>query len=152
MVEHVNRFIEDHPRSQIDSDGPSVLNVGYGLGIVRLQHCQGECGMHGSPQVDRLFQQLDPKPRKHVIIEAHPDVLSHMRDTGVYDWPNVHILEGRWQDHLQGEKLGEVIELADGGFDAVFIDTFAEGYDGTSLADLFPCMRRPKHSCLGPDY
>lgn len=79
-----------------------------------------------------MFQQLDPKPRKHVIIEAHPDVLAHMRETGVYDWPNVHILEGRWQEFLQGEKLGEVIELADGGFDAVFIDTFAEGYDGAS--------------------
>ena len=75
-----------------------------------------------------MFQST--RPRKHVIIEAHPDVSQHMREQGVYDWPNVHVLEGRWQDWLVGEKLSEVIELADGGFDSVFVDTFAEGYEG----------------------
>lgn len=53
-----------------------------------------------------------------------------MREKGVYDWPNTHILEGRWQDWLIGDKLAEVIELSDGGLDAIFVDTFAEGYDG----------------------
>lgn len=43
------------------------------------------------------------------------------------------ILEGRWQDWLlDGEKLGEVIAGTPDavGFDAIFVDTFAEGYEG----------------------
>lgn len=94
----------------------SILNVGFGLGIV-----------------DRLFQET--KPRSHVIIEAHPQVLQHMRETGVYDWPNVTVLEGRWQDFASGEGLEKLLEAAQGGFDAVFVDTFAEGYEGESLAE-----------------
>lgn len=101
----------------------SVLNVGYGLGIVSYN---GACSL--LEQIDRLLQAT--KPRRHIIMEAHPDVLQHMRKQGVYDWPNVHILEGRWQDWLQGEKISEVIELSDGGFDSIFVDTFAEGYEG----------------------
>lgn len=93
--------------------GLSILNVGFGLGIV-----------------DRLFQAT--QPRSHVIIEAHPQVLAHMRETGVYDWPNVTVLEGRWQDFAAGEGLEKLLEAADGGFDAVFVDTFAEGYEGES--------------------
>lgn len=89
----------------------TVLNIGYGLGIV-----------------DRLFQERSPQ--HHTIIEAHPDVLAHMREQGVYDWPGVTVLEGRWQDHVEGLS----------GFTAVFIDTFAEGYEGErswdSLRDL----------------
>ena len=56
-----------------------------------------------------------------------------MRDTGVYEWPNIHVLEGRWQDWLLHEtKIGQVLELCQGGFDAIFVDTFAEGYEGRS--------------------
>lgn len=51
----------------------------------------------------------------------------------MYDWPNVRVLEGRWQDWVQdGDKMGEVLEISDGGFDAIFVDTFAEGYEGES--------------------
>lgn len=94
-------------------EGMSVLNVGYGLGIV-----------------DRLFQET--KPSQHTIIEAHPSVLKHMRETGVDKWPNVTILEGRWQDYvLDPEKLTVLLEGTGGmGFDAIFVDTFAEGYEG----------------------
>ena len=55
-----------------------------------------------------------------------------MKNQGVYDWPNVRVLEGRWQDWFIGEKLGEVLEgTPDGsGFSAIFMDTFAEGYEG----------------------
>lgn len=93
--------------------GLSILNVGFGLGIV-----------------DRMFQAT--QPRAHVIIEAHPQVLQHMRDTGVYDWPNVTVLEGRWQDYAEGDGLTKLLEAAQGGFDAIFVDTFAEGYEGES--------------------
>lgn len=95
------------------AEGLSILNVGFGLGIV-----------------DRLFQGT--RPRAHVIIEAHPQVLQHMRDTGVYAWPHVTVLEGRWQDFCEGEGLERLMDAAGGGFDAIFVDTFAEGYEGES--------------------
>lgn len=103
--------VREHVRLMAPAEGLSILNVGYGLGIV-----------------DRLFQKT--QPRAHVIIEAHPQVLQHMRETGVYDWPNVTVLEGRWQDFAAGEGLERLLEAAQGGFDAVFVDTFAEGYEG----------------------
>ncbi len=91
----------------------SILNVGFGLGIV-----------------DRLFQAT--APLHHVIIEAHPQVLAYMKSKGVYEWPGVTVLEGRWQD-FTGERLGELIAASGGmGFDAIFVDTFAEGYEGES--------------------
>ena len=113
MKEHV-RLMTDHPSAVAKGgSGMSILNVGYGLGIV-----------------DRLFQET--KPAHHVIIEAHPDVLAHMRDTGVDKLPGVTILEGRWQDWvLDPLKLEAVLEASGGmGFDAIFVDTFAEGYEG----------------------
>jgi protein arginine N-methyltransferase 2 len=84
-------------------------------------------------QIDRLFQATEPRPLHHTIIEAHPQVLEHLRAQGVHEWPGVRILEGRWQDWLlDPEKVGEVLAgTPEGsGFGAVFIDTFAEGYDG----------------------
>lgn len=57
----------------------------------------------------------------------------------MYDWPGVRVLEGRWQDWFTDpEKLGEVISGTPdaSGFSAVFMDTFAEGYEGMlSLKD-----------------
>lgn len=78
--------------------------------------------------MDRLFQARNPV--KHTIVEAHPQVLQHMRDTGVYDWPGVRVLEGRWQDFFSPDKLGDVISENPDGFSAIFMDTFAEGYEG----------------------
>ena len=95
-----------------------------------------------SPQVDRLFQNPSgsrPRPVHHTIIEAHPQVLEHMRNQGVDKLPGVRILEGRWQDWLlDPEKLGQVLEGTpdSSGFDAIFVDTFAEGYEGTSSAGI----------------
>lgn len=89
-------------------------------------------------QVDRIFQSASssrPKPVHHTIIEAHPQVLEHMRNQGVDKLPGVRILEGRWQDWLlDPEKIGQVLEGTpdSAGFDAIFVDTFAEGYEGTS--------------------
>nr|ODN87047.1 arginine N-methyltransferase 2 [Cryptococcus depauperatus CBS 7841] len=115
MAEHVRLLTKDHPKAQLGKAGMSVLNVGFGLGII-----------------DRLFQACEPKPSHHTIIEAHPQVLGYIRQKGFHLLPNVRILEGRWQDWLlDGEKLGEVLSgTPDGtGFDAIFVDTFAEGYE-----------------------
>lgn len=62
-----------------------------------------------------------------------------MRKQGVYDWPGVRVLEGRWQDFL-GEDANSSVEdflegVPRGSFDAVFIDTFAEGWDGEFLRE-----------------
>ncbi|KAF9019028.1 arginine methyl transferase [Hymenopellis radicata] len=87
--------------------GLRVLNVGFGLGII-----------------DSLFQKLLTPPEHHVIIEAHPDVLQHMRALGWYEKPGVTILEGKWQDFVSSEQLFSLC----GGFDVVYTDTFSEDY------------------------
>ena len=89
---------------------PRVLNIGHGMGII-----------------DRFFQEQSPAI--HHIIEAHPDILSRMREDGWYDRPNVTIHEGRWQDMVP--KIMEQGNL----FDAVYFDTFAEDYK--ALRDFF---------------
>ncbi|KAF8513899.1 hypothetical protein BU17DRAFT_52912 [Hysterangium stoloniferum] len=94
----------EHPAR---SSGLRVLNVGFGLGII-----------------DTMFQNLDPPPSCHAIIEPHRDVLAHMRQNKWYDRPGVRILEGRWQDFVEtGDIYGE------GGWDVVYVDTFAEQYE-----------------------
>lgn len=50
-----------------------------------------------------------------------------MRAKGWYDKPGVKLLEGRWQDFIDS---GEI--FGDGGWDVVYVDTFAEGYEGNS--------------------
>lgn len=46
-----------------------------------------------------------------------------MREKGWYDRKDVRILEGRWQDFIEGSEL-----LRSGGFDVVYTDTFSEDY------------------------
>lgn len=72
-----------------------------------------------------MFQSLNPPPIQHTIIEAHKDVLAQMKSKGWYDKPGVKILEGRWQDFTEGELCGP-----HGGWDIIYIDTFAEDYKG----------------------
>ncbi|CAE6414811.1 unnamed protein product [Rhizoctonia solani] len=98
------------PRSNLKGKGPTVLNIGFGLGII-----------------DTLFQSLSPRPSRHVIIEPHPDALEHMRSTGWFERPGVEIFPGKWQDFVNPEKIGELIG-EEGGFDVVYTDTFSEGY------------------------
>ncbi|KAF7361845.1 hypothetical protein MVEN_00529000 [Mycena venus] len=90
------------------TDNLNILNVGFGLGII-----------------DTLFQSLSPA--QHVIIEAHPDVLKHMKESGWYEKPGVKILEGKWQDFVNTEKIGTLVP--DGGFDFVYTDSFSEDYE-----------------------
>ncbi|TDL24307.1 arginine methyl transferase [Rickenella mellea] len=105
MRETVKQLCEDN----VKSEGLNVLNVGFGLGII-----------------DSLFQSLARPPKNHCIIEAHPDVLLHMRTNGWYDRPGVTIFEGKWQNYMESEQL-----LGFGGFDVVYTDTFSESYQGT---------------------
>jgi len=106
MQETVSRLCSDSPE-----DGLSVLNVGFGLGMI-----------------DKFFQSH--KPELHVIIEAHPDVLAHMREKGWYEKPGVVILEGKWQTFVDSEDL-----LKHGGFDVIYTDTFSEDYG--ALCEFF---------------
>lgn len=78
----------------------AVLNIGFGLGII-----------------DEYFRDL-LQPKRHVISEAHPDVLREMQNRG---WgPNA--VPGRWQDSLE-----RLVEL--GPYDCIYFDTFGEHLD-----------------------
>ncbi|KAJ7770186.1 arginine methyl transferase [Mycena maculata] len=90
------------------SNDLKILNVGFGLGII-----------------DMLFQSLSPT--LHVIIEAHPDVLKHMKQNGWYEKPGVKILEGKWQDFINADQLAALCPV--GGFDLVYTDSFSEDYE-----------------------
>ncbi len=136
MRAHVDAMCKQHPQS---GKGLSILNVGFGLGIVRRPPLRltlydwTDNAM--SPQIDTMFQEISPPPTHHAIIEAHPSVLSHIRSTGFDKRENVTMLEGRWQDWLSPklpEKFAKLLESTpDGaGFDLIFVDTFAEGYSG----------------------
>lgn len=107
-----HKLCYDHPKSC----NLRVLNIGFGLGII-----------------DGLFQSLTIRPSTHIIIEAHPDVLRHMKNTGWYDKEGVRILEGKWQDWIHSEEL-----LRFGGFDVIYTDTFSESYD--NLHSFFECL------------
>ena len=84
-----------------------------------------------------MFQDLSPKPASHTVIEAHPQVLEHIKKRKFNQKPGVKILDGRWQDWCKEDKLEELLKATEesgGGFDIVFIDTFAEGYEGGSIS------------------
>jgi protein arginine N-methyltransferase 2 len=103
MEETAKELCETHENLQA---GLKVLNVGFGLGII-----------------DNLFQSLPTPPLQHFIIEAHPDVLRHMKELGWYEKRGVKVLEGKWQDFIESEQISET-----GGFDVVYMDTFSENY------------------------
>jgi protein arginine N-methyltransferase 2 len=94
MRMHVERFVAHGCKT--------VLNVGFGLGII-----------------DGLIEELaDDQLVEHVIIEAHPDVLRHMREQGWMDRARVTVLEGTWQS-----QMSSLVERG-ATFDCVFFDTF----------------------------
>lgn len=97
--------------SELKPDGPIVLNIGFGMGII-----------------DNFIQLKNPV--KHYICEAHPDVLKKLKDDGWYNKENVIILEGRWQETL-GKLLSKGIY-----FDGIYYDTFSENYS-KDMIDLF---------------
>lgn len=84
--------------------GLTVLNIGHGMGII-----------------DNFIQEHSPS--SHHIIEAHPQILEKMRQSGWMDKANVTVHEGRWED-----VLPKLVEQGEISFDAIYFDTFAEDY------------------------
>ena len=85
------------------NQGLRTMNVGFGMGIV-----------------DSMV--LANSPAEHHIVEAHPQVITRMRDQGWFDKPNVKIHQGKWQDVLP-KLVEEGVVL-----DAIYYDTYAEDY------------------------
>ncbi|KAE8232486.1 hypothetical protein CF326_g2480 [Tilletia indica] len=79
----------------------SVLNIGFGLGIV-----------------DTFFQSY--RPGRHVIVEPHPDALAYLRSKGWAEREGVEIVEKRWEEALLDPELGS--------FDVVYFDTYSQDY------------------------
>jgi protein arginine N-methyltransferase 2 len=94
MQRSAQLLCQDHPST---SAGLTVVNIGHGLGIL-----------------DEALQGF--KPKRHVIVEAHPDVLQRMKEKGWYDREGVEVFEGRWQDWVESEP---------GVFDVLYWDTFS---------------------------
>ena len=110
---------------QVDEDeesAPAVLNVGFGLGLI-----------------DTYLAQ-DVRPRTHVIIEPHPDVLRHARSKGWYDREGVRFYEGTWQQYFAAVDNGEEPWQA---FDVIYYDTYSEHYkDLHAFFDRLPDILR----------
>ena len=99
----------------------SILNVGFGLGII-----------------DELIQKY--KPARHVIIEAHPDAVALMKEQGWSSRPGVEIFPMKWEDAMNDPSLGS--------FDAVYFDTYSQDYAGTIQGDD-PCANwDPTDACF----
>lgn len=117
-----------HALCENQPEGFSVLNVGFGLGIV-----------------DEAIQAH--KPGRHVIIEPHPDVLAFMEARGWHEKPGVEIFRGTWEQFMKPEndENGEIV-MALGDFDAVYFDTYSQDYQ--DLRDFFECL---PNVLSGPD-
>ncbi|KAJ1019400.1 hypothetical protein NDA16_004517 [Ustilago loliicola] len=89
----------------------SVLNVGFGLGII-----------------DSIIQTHTPT--RHVIIEAHPDAIAYTRTLGFDKIPGVEIFQGRWEDYIKDSDDEQDIArmTALGTFDAIYWDTYSQDY------------------------
>jgi protein arginine N-methyltransferase 2 len=74
---------------------------------------------------------------QHFIIEAHPDVLAHMRANGWFEKPRVTVLEGTWQTQLP------VLMERGVTFDCVFFDTFETLEDMREFHDLLVNVLAP---------
>jgi len=113
MMEWESRIMQESVDRLAPTAGLSVLNIGHGMGII-----------------DTMFQAKSPTA--HHIIEAHPQVLEQMQQTGWRSsdeatskstkYPGVTVHAGKWQDILP--------QLVTAGttFDCIYFDTFAEDY------------------------
>jgi protein arginine N-methyltransferase 2 len=113
MQMHVDRFLAHGCKT--------VLNVGFGCGII-------------DGQLEKLS---DDEMEQHFIIEAHPDVLAHMRANGWFEKPRVTVLQGTWQTQLPALMERGVT------FDCVFFDTFETLEDMREFHDLLVNVLAP---------
>lgn len=102
-------------------EGFSVLNVGFGLGII-----------------DRLIQGY--RPGRHVIIEAHADAIAYAKQLGFDKLPGVELFHGKWEDWISDSDsdaaVAKMTEL--GSFDAVYWDTYSQDY--ADIRKFFECL------------
>lgn len=57
-MEHVKCLTEEHPKAKLGAEGMSVLNVGFGLGIVRShleRHCINLTQSKGRSVIPRMW-------------------------------------------------------------------------------------------------
>ena len=87
-------------------EGFSVLNVGFGLGII-----------------DEFFQEYHPG--RHIIIEPHPDAIAFMKQNGWYERPGVEVFEGTWEHFMLDQEHAALL----GSFDAIYFDTYSQDYE-----------------------
>ncbi|KAJ1034624.1 hypothetical protein NDA18_001480 [Ustilago nuda] len=99
------------PPIPADQTSLSVLNVGFGLGII-----------------DSIIQSYNPT--RHVIIEAHPDAIAHAKSLGFDKKPGVEMFQGRWEDFIRDSDSEQDIarRRALGTFDAIYWDTYSQDY------------------------
>lgn len=130
MAEWENEIMHASARALCEDQpaGFSILNVGFGLGIV-----------------DEAIQKYHPG--RHVIIEPHPDALAFMRTLGWDQRAGVEIFEGSWEQFLmpKDDPDGE-IAMKLGDFDAVYFDTYSQDYQ--DLRAFFECL---PNVLTGPD-
>jgi hypothetical protein len=63
-------------------------------------------------------------PLMHVIVEAHPDVIKHIHQSGYAQCRDgIQLIAGKWQDNIEA-----LVALSADGFDAVYFDTYLESY------------------------
>jgi hypothetical protein len=96
MMDWETEWMEESAKI-ICSKGGSILNIGYGLGII-----------DSFIQTHSIYF--------HTICEHHPDILEKMRKDGWYIKPNVTILAVRWQDMLTVDTIAP--------FDAIYFDAY----------------------------
>ncbi|KAF8135479.1 hypothetical protein EV363DRAFT_1320810 [Boletus edulis] len=124
MRKTVDELCSSHPK--LDT-GLRVLNVGFGLGIVR-EFCFRSSRLRLTHvKIDTMFQSLSKLPSLH--------------KRGGTRRPNVKILKGKWQDVLSSDEF-----LGLGKFDVVYTDTFAEHY-----GELHKFFKRLPNLLDGPD-
>ena len=105
-------------------EGFSVLNVGFGLGII-----------------DSILQTY--KPARHVIIEAHPDAIAYAKQLGFDKMPGDELFQGRWEDWIKdSDNEDDITKMAQlGSFDAVYWDTYSQDYaDIKRFFDALPSI------------
>ena len=106
MHESAKQLCEGQP------EGFSILNIGFGLGII-----------------DEAIQAY--KPGRHVIIEPHPDAIAFMRARGWDQRHGVEIFEGTWEQFMMPEHDEDGAFAARlGDFDPIYYDTYSQDYNG----------------------
>jgi protein arginine N-methyltransferase 2 len=121
MMEWERPLMELHAAQLMEAGRRTVLNVGFGLGLI-----------------DTALQTY--QPALHVIIEAHPQVYQRMLDEQWDQKPGVRIEFGTWQEVLP-RLIQQGLQV-----DAVFFDTYGEHFlDLEDFHNLLPHILSKPH-------